>query len=56
MGLYKKDTKKPNQKELHSGHRKGLLKYGILDTIFLMGLNISEKFHIIDTLNDRNKK
>jgi hypothetical protein len=50
MGLYKNEAKIPNQNELHSAHIKGTLIYGILETKFLMGLNISEKFHIKETL------
>lgn len=56
IGLYKKDTKKPIQKELHSGHIKGFLMYGILEITFLMGLNISEKLHITEKLRDRHIK
>lgn len=55
-GLYKKEEKKPNQNELHSGHVIGFLIYGILETIFLRGENISEKFHITEKLKDINTK
>lgn len=50
IGLYKNDTPKPIQKEQHSGHKNGLLIYGILDKIFLGTLNISEKLHIYEKL------
>jgi len=56
IGLYKKDTNKPNQKELHSGQRRGLLIYGILEIKFLIGPNILEKPHITVTLKDNDKK
>jgi hypothetical protein len=47
---------KPNQNELHSGHNKGRLIKGILATVFLTGLNISEKLHIYETESDKQIK
>jgi hypothetical protein len=50
MGLYKNDTNNPTQKLLHSGHRRGLLTYGILATKFLTGIKISAKLHMYEKL------
>jgi hypothetical protein len=50
MGLYKNDTNKPTQKLLQSGHKRGLLIYGILATKFLIGTKISAKLHIYEKL------
>jgi hypothetical protein len=46
IGLYRNETNKPAQKLLHSGHKRGLLMYGILATKFLTGIKISAKLHI----------
>ncbi len=45
-GLYNELVITPNQKLLHSGHKKGFLIYGIFAIKFLTGANISEKLHM----------
>jgi len=56
IGLYKKETSKPNQNELHSGQDSGFLIYGIYDNLLRIGLKISEKLYIYDTLKLKHTK